>query len=166
MYFAFFDGFRPILMVFIDQNIQIHDFSMVFCQKSINSGSDFVQKLWFSLIFAWKIMNLHVLFDKNHQNQSTTIKTRKIHSGAFSEFFPIFLVKLHFSRIFQLFGIAPWRYFRDFARSAMQSIKVYTWGACTGQKCQNTNFSMIHILFPWYMFESYIKCNFSPKISW
>ena len=28
MYFAFCNGFRPILMVFIDQNMSIHDFSL------------------------------------------------------------------------------------------------------------------------------------------
>ena len=66
-------------------------------------------------------MNSHVLIDKNHQNRSKTIKNRKNHPGAFPEFFSIFLEKLHFSRIFQLFGTAPWRHFRDFARSAMQS---------------------------------------------
>ena len=42
MYFTVFDGFRPILMVFIDQNMQIHDFSMIFCQKSMDSGPGFV----------------------------------------------------------------------------------------------------------------------------
>ena len=66
-------------------------------------------------------MNLHVLIDKNHPNRSKTIKNRKNHPGEFPEFFSIFLAKFHFSRIFQLFGTAPWRHFRDFARSAMHS---------------------------------------------
>ena len=58
MIFAVFDDFRPILMGFIDQNMRIHDFSMVFCQKSNDSGPDFVQKKVFGqrlksiLIFA------------------------------------------------------------------------------------------------------------------
>ena len=29
MYFAIFDGFGPILMIFIDQNMRIHAFSML-----------------------------------------------------------------------------------------------------------------------------------------
>ena len=48
MYFAIFGGFRPILMIFIDQNMQIHDFPMIFCQKSMDPEPDFVQK---SMIF-------------------------------------------------------------------------------------------------------------------
>ena len=53
-----------------------------------------------SLIFAWKIMILHVLVDKNHQNRSKTIKKRKIHPGAFSKFFSFFFCKICFFAYF------------------------------------------------------------------
>ena len=43
MYFAIFDGFRPIGTIQIDQNMQFRDFLMIFCRKSMDSGPDFVQ---------------------------------------------------------------------------------------------------------------------------
>ena len=46
LYFTVFDGFRLILMVFIDQNMEIHDFSMKICQKSMDSGPDFVHDFY------------------------------------------------------------------------------------------------------------------------
>ena len=43
MYFAIFDGFRPIGTIQIDQNMQFRDFPMIFCRKSMDYGPDFVQ---------------------------------------------------------------------------------------------------------------------------
>ena len=93
---------------------------MIFQWYSVKNQWILVQILfkipWFSLIFVWKNMNLHVLIDKNHQNRSKTIKNWKIHPGAFSKFFSIFLVKCDFSHFSPLFPSAPWRHFRDFTR--------------------------------------------------
>ena len=53
MYFAIFDGFEPILMIFIDQNMRIHAFFNALCQKSKDSEPDFVQNqaYWCKLNF-------------------------------------------------------------------------------------------------------------------
>ena len=75
MYFAVFDGFGPILMVFIDQNMQIHDFLasagildwffMIWEQILFKTceNLNFFQKLFFSeekIIFLWKIFILRI----------------------------------------------------------------------------------------------------------
>ena len=47
MYFSIFDGFGPILMVFINQNMQNHDFSLLgedSHQYFDDPEADFVQK--------------------------------------------------------------------------------------------------------------------------
>ena len=76
---------------------------------------------WFWTEYHWKVMKLHGLIDLNHQNRVQAIKNRKIHPGKLSEFFSIFCAKFYFSHFFQFFSSAPWRDFRDFARSPMQS---------------------------------------------
>ena len=57
MYFAIFDGFGPILMIFIDQNMRIHDFSLLsvknqwilsqilFKTNDFHENSIFIEKL-------------------------------------------------------------------------------------------------------------------------
>ena len=68
-----------------------------------------------------KIMKCCVLIDLDRPNRSKTIKNRKIHPGELSEFFPFFFAKFYFSHFFQVFSSSPWRDFRYFARSPMQS---------------------------------------------
>ena len=68
-----------------------------------------------------KIMKCYVLIGLERPNRSKTIKNRKIHPGELSEFFSFFFAKFYFSHFFQVFSSAPWRDFRHFARSPMQS---------------------------------------------
>ena len=75
MYFAVFDGFRPILMIFIDQNMRIHDFPMLsvknprILSQILFKTKDFGVNLNFfenfvrndpKLVFLWKIIILGI----------------------------------------------------------------------------------------------------------
>ena len=58
MIFAIFDGFGAILMVFIDQNMRIHHFSLSgdnFNSHFDDFETDFVQHIW-KLIFFEKLL--------------------------------------------------------------------------------------------------------------
>ena len=60
MYFAIFDGFGPILMIFIDQNMRIHVFSMLsvknprILSQILFKTNDFREKLSFFEKFPMK----------------------------------------------------------------------------------------------------------------
>ena len=75
MYFAIFDGFEPILMVKIDQNMQFHGFSMIsvknprILSQILFKTKDFgVKSIFFEnflhndpkLVFLWQIIILGI----------------------------------------------------------------------------------------------------------
>ena len=64
MCFAIFAGFGPILMVFIDQNMPIHDFSVPgrnFDRHFDDFEANFVQQSW-KLFFFEKLLRHDVKF--------------------------------------------------------------------------------------------------------
>ena len=105
------------------------------CVKSFQKKSGFCENLYWNHSFEQNLDQNPLIFDRisleNHKiayfddldrpNRSKTIKNRKIHPGELSEFFPFFFAKFYFSHFFQVFSSAPWRNFRHFARSPMQS---------------------------------------------
>ena len=121
--------------------------------KILDFEQNLAQNPWIFDRDHWKNMKLHVLIDFNHQNRSKTIKNREIHPGAFPEFFSKNFGKYDFSHIFQLFGSAPWRYFRDFARSAMQS----TLPLCIGHVHEHQTMDFGRILRNFPNLEFYLK---------
>ena len=74
-----------------------------FTPKSLVLNKIWLRILGFLTESIEKSMNSHVLVDKNHQNRSKTIKNRKIHPGAFSEFFFVFFFKMSFFAHFPTF---------------------------------------------------------------
>ena len=124
---------------------------------------------WFLTEYHWKITKLHVLIDLDRPNRSKTIKNRKIHPGELSEFFSFFFVKNHFSHFFQLFSSAPWRDFRDFARSVMQSTIVEIHGSRTvpfNKKFRNSQNGLFFrvFMFAW-RFADFCKIR-SSNLRW
>ena len=129
---------------------------------------------WFSLIFVWKNMNLHVLIDKNHQKQSKTIKNCKILPGAFSKFFPIFLVKCDFLHFSPLFPSAPWMQIQENPRISAKLGFPNIWILTISRKLNFfwklfAQWSQIYFFMKNYHFEDELGCSgvkyFSDQIS-
>ena len=76
---------------------------MIFQVKSMDFEQNLHPKSLILTEYHRKIMNSHVLIDKNGQNRPKTIKNRKNTSWNIFRVFSIFLVKLHFSHISQHF---------------------------------------------------------------